>query len=148
MRLIQLSCVAAVLVACPALADPVGDALTARAETCIRSEAPAVSRMTPSPNDAVTFLVSDLCAVEIQRAENYEANSRMLAQLQATMPAPALTGVSVDPATGDFKAPPGFSTPIGVQSSMLSSTLRNLQPRAKFAAFAARAVLAARSTSH
>jgi hypothetical protein len=146
MRAILLSCAATVLLAHPALADPAGGGLSAKAEACIRSEAPVVSRMTATLTDAVNFLISDLCGVEVSRAENFEANSRTVSQLQATMPAPALAGVSVDPNTGDLKYPPGFSPPIGSTSALLS--MRSFTPRPKFAAIAARAVLTAKSASH
>jgi hypothetical protein len=146
MRHFLLLATAAVVTASPASADQVGDALAAKAEACIRSEASTVSRMTPNPNEAVSFLVGDLCSVEIQHVESYEMNSRMLTQLQANLPAPALKGVSVDPATGEIDAPPGFSPPIGVATNILTSTFRSqAQTRARFAAFAARAVLSAKS---
>ena len=125
-------------------ADPAADGLSAKAEACIRAAAPEVSRLTPNPSEAVTFLVGDLCAVEIQRAEAYAGNARTLAELQASMPPAAVANVSLDPVTGELKTPSGFAIPMGVTGSLLSS-LRNQNPRARYAAFAARAVLAARA---
>lgn len=147
MRLVLLACSAAILFAHPALADPAGDALNASADQCIRSQAPAVSRVTPNPTDAVTFLVNDLCGVEIQRATNYETNARMLIDLRANLPPSAITGVSLDPASGELHTPPGFSPPIGVTTSMLSGMRNLLTPQARFRAVAAHAVLAAKSAS-
>jgi hypothetical protein len=142
MRIIIAAAIAAVCVVGVARADPAGDALSAKAEACIKSAAPEVSRMSADPTAAVGFLVNDLCAVEVQRAESYASNSRMLGELQATMPPVALEKVSIDPVTGELRTPPGFSAPLNVSSAMLT-TLRNLNPRARFAAFAARAILAA-----
>jgi hypothetical protein len=135
---------AVMLPAAPALADPAGDSLEGLASACIRAQAAQVSAMSPSPNDAVNFLVDDLCGVQIQRAENYASNQRVLAAWQATMPAGALANISVDPASGELKTPPGFSPPLNTSSVMLS-TLRNLSnPRAHYRALAAQAVLAAK----
>ncbi|HZZ32618.1 MAG TPA: hypothetical protein VFE10_11565 [Phenylobacterium sp.] len=136
---------AVILPAATALADPAGEALEAKADACIRAQAPQVSAITPSPNEAVTFLVDGLCGVEIQRAETYNSNQRVLAQWQATMQAAALANVSVDPASGELKSPPGFSPPLNT-SSMMLSTLRNItNPRAHYRALAAQAVLAAKA---
>jgi hypothetical protein len=136
---------AAILPAATALADPAGEALEAKADACVRAQAPQVSAMSSSPNDAVNFLVDDLCGVQIQRAENYASNQRVLAVWQATMPATALANVSVDPGSGEMKTPPGFSPPLNT-SSMMLSTLRNItNPRAHYRALAAQAVLAAKA---
>jgi hypothetical protein len=143
MRLALLAA-AATLAATTANAQPPGDALTDKAQACIRAAAPKVASAAQSLTDAVDFLVNDLCSVEIQRAANYAANSQRLADWAATSASAQLVGVSVDPATGDLKTPPGFSPPFNAATTMLS-VYRMSSQGSEYRALAAREVLAARA---
>lgn len=147
MRLALLAVAAAMSVATTASAQPAaqaGDALTGKAQACIRAGAPKVVAAAQSLTDAVEFLVNDLCSVDIQRANNYAANAQRLADWAATSASAQLVGVSVDPATGDLKTPPGFSPPFNAGTTMLSVYRLSAQG-AEFRALAAREVLAARA---
>jgi len=148
MRLALLAAAAAMSAATTATAEPPAqppaDALTGHAQACIRAAAPKVASAAQSLTDAVDFLVNDLCSVDIQRANNYAANLQRLADWAATSASAQLVGVSVDPATGDLKTPPGFSPPFNAATTMLS-VYRMSSQGAEFRALAAREVLAAKT---
>ena len=59
-------------------------ALQLRAEVCIRDNASQVERNDPSLAQATTFLVDDLCAVEIGHYTNYQRSTQQLATLRAS----------------------------------------------------------------
>ncbi|MGH7022246.1 MAG: hypothetical protein ACREEB_01500, partial [Caulobacteraceae bacterium] len=67
--------------ACPTLALAAGDAqdrLDARAEACITAGAPAVVKANADLSSAVEFLTNDLCARDIEVAQKYGLNRRLL----------------------------------------------------------------------
>ena len=144
MRLALLVAAAAMSAATTATAQPPGEALSGKAQDCIRAAAPRVASAAQSLTDAVDFLVNDLCSVDIQRAVNYSANAQRLADWAATSASAQLVGVSVDPATGDLKTPAGFSPPFNAATTMLS-VYRLSSQGSEFRALAAREVLTARA---
>jgi hypothetical protein len=174
MRLFLMMAIAAASFAGAARADAVEDGLTKKADACIRDQAERVSSLSQSLNEAVTFLVDDLCAVQIQHADAYVSSSRMLADWRAapvrpTIPVGAsgrplndfekrliedaartsdeLAQVTINPETGELSTPPGFAPPLN-PSSMLTSALRlGLAPHARYKALAAEAVIAARGSA-
>ncbi|MDQ0466210.1 hypothetical protein QO010_004003 [Caulobacter ginsengisoli] len=52
--------------------------LTGKAEACIRAAVPSVERVEPSLADGVTFIVHDLCAVELGNRQRYIQNSALI----------------------------------------------------------------------
>ncbi len=89
-----------------AWADAAGDALSSKAEDCIRSAAPRVAASSQSLTDAVNFLVGDLCGTEVQHANAYAQSIRALDQLKATSATNQLAGITINPATGELNTPP------------------------------------------
>jgi hypothetical protein len=155
-------------------ADPASDALQQKAELCIRSQAPAAAAVSPNPNDAVSFLIDGLCAVEVERAQSYIRNTQMLAGWRADSDRPdpliapghtptpfeqsridaaaataaQLKTMVVDPSTGELNTPACFNAPIGgTGSAMLTSLTAVLSQTARFRMVAASAVLAADQAS-
>ena len=124
-------------------ADPTEDALAAKARDCITAAAPKVVARAHDLTDAVNFLVNDLCSVEIQHANTYVQSQRALEQLQATTASNQLNGVTIDPATGELKTPPGFTMPLNTTSIMLNAVRGMVDQIAEFRSTAARAVLSA-----
>jgi hypothetical protein len=169
MRLLLVTILVGTAFAGAAIADPITDGLAAKADACIKARAPEVVAKAASINDAVNFLVSDLCAVQIRNYSAYSANSRLVADWRATLNRTAtaigptssmdsfdrrqledaqrsreqLTKIAVDPGTGDLNAPAGFDPPLEGGATM-SALLRNLNSDAGFRAVAAEAVLAAK----
>ena len=147
--------------------DATGQAMLGKAETCIKSQAPAAAAVSKSPNDAVSFILEGLCAVEVQRFETYQRNLATLAGWRATPVKPViavdpahpspldktmldqaaqttsdLAKVTIDPETGDMVMPPGFRAPMDT-ATMMNALYRGAEQRARFQAVAASAVLAA-----
>jgi hypothetical protein len=128
-----------------AFADPTGDALSAKARACITSAAPDVAARSHELTDAVNFLINDLCSVEIQHANAYAHNKKVLEQLQATAASSQLVGVSIDPATGELTTPPGFEPSMNATTIMLNALRGIADQTADYRSVAAKAVLAAKS---
>lgn len=126
-----------------AKADAAGDALSARAEDCIRAAAPKVAASSQSLSDAVTFLVSDLCGVEVQHANAYAQSLRSLEQLKATAATTQLAGVTIDQTTGELRTPPGFAAPLNTTTLMLNAVRAAGGQPPQYRSIAAKAVLAA-----
>jgi hypothetical protein len=82
--------------AVPAALDPAHERLKARAEACIQTNASRVERNEPSLNDAVLFLVNNLCALELGTLQKYESNSTLLTTMRAGQ-APDGSGWTIDP---------------------------------------------------
>ena len=147
--------------------DANGDALLRKAEACIRAQAPAAASVAQNPNEAVTFVIDGLCAVEVQHFETYQRNVLMLAGWRATPAKPAievdsahpskfeqtlldqaaetnagLAKVTIDPVTGEMTTPPGFRPPLDTSSWMAVLGI-GLMHQAHLKAVAAAAVLAA-----
>jgi hypothetical protein len=128
-----------------AKADVAGDALSAKAEDCIRTAAPRVAASSQSLSDAVNFLVSDLCGIEVQHANAYAQSLRSLEQLKATAATTQLAGITIDQATGELTTPPGFTAPLNTTTLMLNAMrVAGGQPP-QYRSIAAKAVLAAKS---
>ena len=145
MRAILISAIVAASVGGIANADPTADALSAKAEECIKAAAPRVAANSQGLTDAVNFLVNDLCGVEIQHANTYSQSTRALEQLKAVTASAQLAGVTIDPATGELNTPPGFAAPLNTTNIMLNA-LRPIAGQAgQFRSVAAKAVLAARA---
>jgi hypothetical protein len=126
-----------------ASADPTADALATKAQDCINSAAPKVVARSRDLTDAVNFLVNDLCSVEIQHANAYASSKLELEQLQATTASTQLAGVTIDPATGELKTPPGFALPLNTTTIMLNALRGGAGQSADYRSIAARAVLSA-----
>ena len=126
----------------PAVADPAGDALYAKAVACIRSAAPEVIKKAEGLTDAMNFIINGVCVVDVQHAEAYAESERTLAEWSAKESSTQMSGVTVDPNTGELKAPPGFLSDIG--RVVFLNELNRTTPRVGLFAEAARAVLAAR----
>jgi hypothetical protein len=124
-------------------ADPVGDALSTKAQECITSAAARVAARSHDLTDAVSFLVNDLCSVEIQHANAYAQSKRALEQLQATTASTQLAGITIDPTTGELKTPPGFTMPLNTTTIMLNAMRGIADQLADYRSTAARAVLSA-----
>ena len=142
MKTVLIAGLIAVGLAGAANADPIGDALAAKAQDCIAAAAPKVAARSRDLTDAVNFLVIDLCGVEIQHANAYDQSKKELEQLQATTASSQLAGITIDPATGELKTPPGFEPPINVSSVMLNA-MRAAGQSSDYRSIAARAVLSA-----
>jgi hypothetical protein len=143
MKVVLLAVLLAASLGSAAFADPPGDALSAKAKECITSAAASVAARSHDLSDAVNFLVSDLCSVEIQHANAYFQSKRALEQLQATTASNQLAGVTVDTMTGELKTPPGFEMPLNTTTIMLNAMRAGSDQFANFRSIAARAVLAA-----
>jgi hypothetical protein len=143
MRLVLLAGLFAVGLGVTAHADPTEDALSSKARDCITSAAPRVVVRAHDLTDAVNFLVNDLCSVEIQHANTYVQSKRTLEQLQATTAANQLSGVAIDPTTGELKTPPGFTMPLDTSTIMLKALRGITDQFADYRSTAARAVLSA-----
>jgi hypothetical protein len=171
MRQLLMMAFVAASVAGAARADAIEDGLTKKADACIHDQAARVTGLSQTLNEAVGFLIDDLCAVQIQHAETYASSARMLADWRAapirtsipvgvggrplndfekrlvedaSRTSDQLAQVTINPETGELNAPPGFAAPLN-PSSLLTSALRvGLSPHARFKAVAAEAVLAAR----
>ena len=141
--------------------------LTARAEACIRANAPDVERLETSLLSATDFLAGNLCAVEVGARENYARNSAMLASMRSMQnsgwdddedasasPVAAkarqkaadkmkalYAKMQIDPETGEVKAPAGSSLLMGFT---ITSGNRLVEVPADLRALAARATLDAR----
>jgi hypothetical protein len=128
-----------------AKADSTGDALSSRAEECIRSAAPKVAANSQNLSEAVNFLVSDLCGIEVQHANTYEQSLRALDQLKATSASTQLAGITINPATGELNTPPGFAAPLNTTTLMLNALRGGAGQAPRYRSFAAQAVLAAKT---
>lgn len=142
MKLVLIAGLMAVGLGGAASADPTGDALSAQARECITSAAPKVAARSRDLTDAVDFLVTDLCSVEIDHANTYARSKQTLDQLQATAASTQLAGVTIDPTTGELNTPPGFSPPFNPTTMMLSAMRVGAQS-ADYRSLAAKAVLSA-----
>jgi hypothetical protein len=150
-------------------ADP-GDALRDKADACVRDNAARVVAVSPTPIDAVNFLVDAVCAQAIDRAHTYQNNARMLADWRARPVRPPmaidpkrgppsafeqrelddaarttaqLADVSVDPQTGEMVTPPGFEPPIQLTSPLVLNLFTGMANQARYKTLAGQAVLAA-----
>ena len=169
MRLIVFGAVAA-LVGCQAMAaepDAAEAHLKSLALDCINSHAAEVERLEPSLSGATTFLVSSLCSAQVAAHDRYVTNSRLLAtmrsspsvidpgdeagtnsekqlRMQMARAQAAWQSASVDPVTGELKAPPEADG--GIATYILASgSLPAGRTSETFVAAAAEAVLAART---
>lgn len=123
-----------------AAADPAEDALKAKAEACIRSAAPDVAAKAEGIEDAVQS-VGRLCGVEIIRVVDYDANARLVADWQGRSSPTQLTGVALDPLTGELHTPPGFKMDWSLSAL---SEVKRTTPLEELNAFTARVVIDAR----
>ena len=143
MRALVIAAILATSMAGMARADAAGDALSAKAEACIREAAPKVAASSQSLSDAVTFLVNDLCGIEVQHANAYAQSLRSLEQLKATAATTQLAGITIDQTSGELTTPPGFVVPLNTTSLMLNA-MRGVAGQApQYRAIAANTALAA-----
>jgi hypothetical protein len=128
-----------------AKADAAGDTLSSKAEECIRTAAPRVASSSQNLSDAVSFLVNDLCGIEVQHANAYAQSLRSLEQLKATSATNQLAGVTIDQKTGELNTPPGFSAPLNTTTLMLNALRASGGASPLYRSIAAKAVLAAKA---
>lgn len=147
MKAMLLAGIVAAGIVSSAKADPAGDALSAKADECIRAAAPKISSMSQSLTETVNFLVEDLCVEEIKHADAYAGNIRLLEGWRATTAGTQLIGITVDPTSGELKTPPGFAPPLNTSAMMLNTLRASLAPLARYRSLAAKAVLTARAQS-
>jgi hypothetical protein len=142
-------------------AEPAADTLKLRALACYRDRAAEVARADANLSDAVTFLVSDLCAAQTTAYRKYLINAPLAAQFQAVgviggAPAGPAAGpmhtqvdpktaarwksVTIDPDTGELRGPP---EDLAALNELANATIRGPIPP-ELTAFAAQALLAAR----
>lgn len=148
--------------------DAVAGALGQRAESCIQAAVPAVAAQPGSLSEGVDFLVNDLCSVDVHHFDAYRQNARQLAEWrQASQTAPfglsmgnpspetvksveaqqlsEVAKASIDPNTGELIVPPDFTPPLNPTAMMSLTINADTDSNARFKAFAARALLAART---
>jgi hypothetical protein len=77
------------------------------------------------------------------RVDAYDKNARTLADWEARSSSTQLAGVSLDPATGELRTPPGFKIQWDASSVAVGDAGR-ATPRDELNSFAMRAVLALR----
>ncbi len=80
--------------------------LTQKAQNCIRAAVPSVERVEPSLADGATFILHDLCAVEIGNRQRYIQNTTVIDSMKGGGPFGALlANIPEDPkATPEEKA--------------------------------------------
>ena len=154
--------------------DPAEQHLRDQALACIRTHAAEVERLDERLTDAVDFLLSDLCRIEVGNHDRYVSTTTLIAQMHntlsvdypslmanghvdvATLQAQAMQlmqkerdawkDAKVDPQTGALIGPPGVT---GVSSDEdeddSSTTSADATHTDSFRAAAAEAVLAART---
>jgi hypothetical protein len=166
------------LMACAARAetpDAAETALLHQAEGCLHDNAATVASVAKSEQDAIQFLVSGLCAEDIAFYSAYRRNAQTLIDWRANPPKPAaapppghelsaygqseadaaaktlaaLPQITVDPKTGEFHYPTGF-TPTPEMTLRFNSNFVDsmIGQQAHFMTIAAQAVLAAQKAGH
>jgi hypothetical protein len=140
--------------------SPGAEELAGKAEACIRARAGEVSHYARSMSDAVSFLVEDLCARQVDVFGRYRQSESWLASLKsgqatgdrqgdedgvadaafAARQKAALEATRIDPDTGELVPPPGGNGAVVVE--VLSGI--GARQDGRFRAVAAEAVLAAR----
>ena len=148
--------------------DAAETALLHKAETCVQTQAPAAAVVSKTSADAVTFLVSGLCAEDIENYENYQRNAALLAGWRAQPPKlpiaedgkplpafekqeadkvaavlAALPDITIDPRTGEMHTPPGFLPTLEMNTSFSQIMMLAFGQQAHFMTVAAQNVLTA-----
>jgi len=119
--------------------------VVARAEQCLRAEAPRAARAEAGVKLAVDLMLEDLCGAEVERAALYAHNLDALARFtpQSERTAAGLGGARVDPETGEIVNPPAGDVAGALAAAGYA---RDIDPPPQIRRFAAELVLAIRST--
>jgi hypothetical protein len=129
----------------PAASPPAAEAaVVARAEQCLRTEAPRAARAEAGVKLAVDLMLEDLCGAEVERASLYAHNLDALARFtpQSERTAAGLGGARVDPETGEIVNPPAGDVTGALAAAGFA---RDIDPPPQIRRFAAELVLAIRS---
>jgi len=130
----------------PAAPPPPAEApVVARAEQCLRNEAPRAARVETGVKLAVELMLEDLCGAEVERASLYAHNLDALARFtpQSERTAAGLGGARVDPETGEIVNPPAGDVTGALTAAGFA---RDVDPPPQIRRFAAELVLAIRNT--